>query len=77
MYNVAFFFTINKAKVEVQMNVEKRDINTKKTYIKPEVINVQLVPEEAVLGTCKTGDFTGKNICEPIIEDCGGVTWRS
>ena len=59
------------------MNMEKRDINTKKAYIKPQVINVQLVPEEAVLGTCKTGLPSGKSVCNPIIEDCGGTSWRS
>lgn len=53
------------------MNVEKRDINTKKTYIKPQVINVQLVPEEAVLGSCKFGDYTGVGTCEAIGEECG------
>lgn len=56
------------------MNVKKREINTKKTYIKPQVINVQLVPEEAVLGTCKTGDATGDAACEFWGETCGGTT---
>jgi len=55
------------------MNVEKRDINTKKTYIKPQVINVQLVPEEAVLGTCKTGEPDGFGACDTLFgEKCGG-----
>ena len=53
------------------MNAEKRDINTKKTYIKPQVINVQLVPEEAVLSACKIGDATGYDACSPIGQNCG------
>jgi len=59
------------------MTMEKRDINTKKTYIKPQVINVQLVPEEAVLGTCKTGEATGSGACEFIGEICGGSSLGS
>jgi hypothetical protein len=38
----------------------------KKPYTKPEVKQVQLRPEEAVLGNCKTTGFSGPsaiNIC--------------
>ena len=51
------------------MDAENWGKNTKKIYTKPEVIKVRLVPEEAVLGTCKTGDPTGYAACEAV-EQC-------
>lgn len=33
--------------------------NTKKTYQKPQLRQVRLRPEEAVLGNCKTGSGAG------------------
>ncbi|MDH3446134.1 MAG: hypothetical protein OEN50_19580 [Deltaproteobacteria bacterium] len=33
--------------------------NTLKTYSKPELRRIQLRPEEAVLGACKTGGSAG------------------
>lgn len=38
---------------------EREPKSQKKPYIKPEVKRVQLKPEEAVLGSCKTTGFSG------------------
>ena len=35
---------------------ETQPQTVKKTYTKPEIIRVRLVPEEAVLGACKDGN---------------------
>ena len=43
----------------------------KKAYMKPAINIVQLVPEEAVLGNCKTGLGVGaKFTCEAFGETC-------
>ena len=56
------------------MNTEKREINKKKSYMKPEVTEVRLVPEEAVLSTCKTGYQSGFDTCDAYGgEPCGGA----
>lgn len=38
----------------------------KKTYQKPQITQVKLVPEEAVLGGCKNAAVTG-----PFVTPCG------
>jgi hypothetical protein len=41
----------------------------KKPYVKPEVTQVDLVPEEAVLGNCKTANSSGpgRPLCSTIM----------
>lgn len=50
----------------------KEDANKKKPYVKPEVRQVQLRPEEAVLGNCKWTGGTG-----PSGSNCGSPTYCS
>jgi len=50
---------------------EKLDPKTqqKRTYKKPEMVRVSLRPEEAVLGTCKSGSAVGpggSSNCMPV-----------
>jgi hypothetical protein len=50
---------------------EEMQAQQKKAYLKPTINIVQLVPEEAVLGNCKTGlGFGVKNTCEAFGETC-------
>jgi len=51
----------------IQTTMDKKHALHKKTYIKPAMKVVQLVAEEAVLGTCKdgTGTMGGLALCEP------------
>jgi hypothetical protein len=49
---------------------DKRD--KKRAYHKPQLEQVELVPEEAVLGGCKTHVDTGPSD-EPGFTGCGGV----
>jgi len=46
--------------------VERSAKHSKKPYLKPEIKQVQLRPEEAVLGNCKTSGSSG-----PSGGDCG------
>lgn len=50
----------------------KQETATQKTYVKPQVKQVRLVAEEAVLATCKTGSIAGFDACDERFEDCGG-----
>lgn len=46
----------------------------KKPYVKPEVKQVPLRPEEAVLGFCKNGDFGGPSGSPcPSVVVCSGI----
>jgi hypothetical protein len=50
---------------------EKSDPKTqqRRTYKKPEMVRVSLRPEEAVLGTCKSGSAAGpggSSTCMPV-----------
>jgi hypothetical protein len=47
----------------------------KKPYLKPEVKQVQLKPEEAVLGGCKTTTSAGpaKVTCRFLGSDCSSI----
>lgn len=51
------------------MKPEQRDVNqrSKRPYHKPEVVQIPLRPDEAVLGNCKTPNVTG-----PSAPNCGG-----
>ena len=54
---------------------EKRDSQAgrkRRPYIKPEVKQVALRPEEAVLGNCKTNSKAG-----PVAADCNTTTCYS
>ena len=43
----------------------------KKEYRKPQLRKIDLRPEEAVLGNCKTGNAAGPSpTCEPITGSC-------
>lgn len=44
---------------KIQSTLDKNQALHKKAYIKPKVSTIELVPEDAVLGTCK--DNTGSN----------------
>ncbi len=50
---------------------QKREVEPKrkKRYLKPEAVRVPLIPDEAVLGGCKTASVTG-----PAAGDCGVFT---
>ena len=48
-------------------NPERDKIREKKPYLKPELKQVPLRPEEAVLGNCKLSGVSG-----PAAADCGG-----
>jgi hypothetical protein len=39
--------------------ISRKDAKEKKPYVKPQVKQVQLKPEEAVLGNCKTDSSAG------------------
>ena len=43
-------------------SLKEGGVQPKKPYKKPEVKQVRLKPEEAVLGGCKVATFTGPNI---------------
>jgi hypothetical protein len=50
---------------------EELQAQQKKAYMKPAINIVQLVPEEAVLGNCKTGIGIGvRSTCEAFGETC-------
>jgi hypothetical protein len=51
---------------------DREDIKEKKTYTMPEVKQVLLRPEEAVLGFCKTVSHAGPlgGTCNPITGQC-------
>jgi hypothetical protein len=51
------------------MGNSERDVKQKKPYTKPEVTLIDLRPEEAVLGNCKTGGSSGPGgigNCAPV-----------
>lgn len=58
---------------------EQLSSQVKKAYIKPVINTVQLVAEEAVLATCKTGagGFTVRNFCRGRGDTFCSYTWRS
>ena len=49
------------------MNEEIKNKSPRKPYSKPQLEHVQLVLEEAVLTTCKTGGTLG-----PVVQNCRG-----
>jgi hypothetical protein len=40
----------------------EEEAKSKKPYVKPKVVRVQLTPEEVVLGACKSGGGPGPGI---------------
>ena len=46
------------ASAEEESEMEEKEIQ-KKPYIKPEITEIELRPEEAVLGSCKTAASAG------------------
>jgi len=44
--------------------------NIKKSYSKPQIKKVKLIPEEAVLGTCKNDLGAGPNQSQCLIPQC-------
>jgi hypothetical protein len=50
----------------------EKEVRAKRPYIRPEVKKVQLRPEEAVLGGCKTTSGTG-----PAAASCGFPSYCS
>jgi hypothetical protein len=56
---------------------EKRERGSKprkKPYTKPEIMQVRLTPEEAVLGNCKASGSTTNSVSPGnICQVCGGV----
>jgi len=47
----------------------KEDLRQKKPYMKPEVKQIRLIPEEAVLGFCKNASYAG-----PLASVCGNCS---
>lgn len=54
------------------MNKETKDNTTKKPYKKPQIKRVELKPEEAVLGACKTAITAGPATlpCNAVVTPC-------
>jgi hypothetical protein len=50
---------------EVNMDVNKNLKSTKKAYIKPEIKEVELVAEQAVLAVCKDNAFSTACLPDP------------
>jgi len=44
--------------------------NIKKSYSKPQITKVKLIPEEAILGTCKNDLGAGPNQSQCLIPQC-------
>jgi hypothetical protein len=55
-------FVAGKGGKEVKDNLEKSSGRRKKPYVRPELKQVQLKPEEAVLGFCKTTSIFGPGV---------------
>jgi len=54
-------------------NGSKKKTTQKKPYTKPEVRQVQLRPEEAVLGGCKTAPGASGGMTGSLCSLCAGV----
>lgn len=59
--------------------IEQKSDRVKKAYIKPVINAVQLVAEEAVLATCKTGQggLSSRNLCRGEGDTTCRYSWRS
>jgi len=49
--------------VQKTLSDAQHNNGNKKIYIKPELTQVQLVAEQAVIALCKTGSATGRDDC--------------
>ena len=77
----SLWFAFDKTKikergvVKIKNNQENNEQKKKKPYVKPEVKQVPLKPEEAVLGSCKLSTFTGPggSNCGIPVDPCSAV----